>query len=71
MRRHKHVRGTMDISDMNSQRTYETLPEQVARMKQSIPCGVSIESHSFISKINSVADNNSYLFSYDSEVEHA
>lgn len=39
-------------------------------MKQSLQLCASIESHSYISKINSVVDDNSYLFSYDSEQEN-
>lgn len=45
------VRGTMNISEMDSQKTYETLPERMARGKQALQLVPSIESHSYISKI--------------------
>lgn len=57
----------MNISEMDSQKTYETLPERLATGKQPLKLIPSMESHSYISKIISVDDCENYLFSYDSE----
>lgn len=40
----------MDISELNSQKTYETLPEQLAQLKQSMIMP-NTGDHSYFTKI--------------------
>jgi hypothetical protein len=55
----------MDISELNSQKTYETLPEQLAQLKQSMILANSGEQ-SYFSKI--ISDEDSCLFSMNSQI---
>jgi hypothetical protein len=61
----KFRRGKMDISELNSQKTYETLPEQLAQLKQSMIMANSGEQSHF-TKI--VSDEESCLFSINSQI---
>lgn len=55
----------MDISELNSQKTYETLPEQLAQLKQSMIQANSREQ-SYFTKI--ISDEDSCLFSINSQL---